>query len=169
MRTSIYYYCYLLFMNFLFDSLKEKKKIHGIFSFPYNCSPLKLWISLFYYHWSLALSFIVCFRLNGPGQTFSNVEMGSPPAHDLQAAYIPSMSKPFHLMPHVLQNSPSRFGHQSVQRYTHGRPPQVNDWNQIKIQTPPSGFSSVGPRSPRNASFTSSMAWGILFVSLFNY
>uniref|UniRef100_A0A1S3DVJ8 Dual specificity protein kinase YAK1 homolog n=2 Tax=Cicer arietinum TaxID=3827 RepID=A0A1S3DVJ8_CICAR len=71
-------------------------------------------------------------RINGPGQTFSNVEMGSPPGHDLQAAYMHSMSKPFHLMPHILQNSPSRFGHQPVQRFTHGRPPHGNDWNQIK-------------------------------------
>lgn len=98
-------------------------------------------------------------RLNGPGQTLSNVEMGSPPTHDLQAAYIPSMSKPFHLTPHISQNSPSRFGHQSVQRFTHGRPPQGSDWNQIKIQAP-SNFSNVGPRSPRNASFTGNMTWG---------
>ncbi|XP_061336819.1 dual specificity protein kinase YAK1 homolog [Gastrolobium bilobum] len=104
---------------------------------------------------------IIMQRVNGPGQSFSNVEMGSPPAHDLQAAYIPSMSMPFHLMPHVLQNSPSRFGHQSVQRFTHGRPPQAGgDWNQIKVQAPPSGFSSVGPRSPRNNLFTNSMPWG---------
>lgn len=110
----------------------------------------------------LILSFTVFSRINGPGQTFSNVEMGSPPGHDLQAAYMHSMSKPFHLMPHILQNSPSRFGHQPVQRFTHGRPPHGNDWNQIKIQAP-SGFSNVGPRSPRNASFTSSMTWGIYY------
>ncbi|KAI5419049.1 dual specificity protein kinase YAK1 homolog [Lathyrus oleraceus] len=110
-------------------------------------------------HVSNSSSPITMQRLNGPGQTFSNVEMGSSPTHDPQAAYIPSISKPFHLMPHVLQNSPSRFGHQSVQRFTHGRPPQGSDWNQIKIQAP-SGFSNVGPRSPRNASFTGSMTWG---------
>jgi len=86
--------------------------------------------------------------------------MGSLPTHDLQAAYVPSLSKQFHLMPHILHNSPSRFGHQSVQRYTHGRPPQGADWNQIKIQAP-SGFGSVGPRSPRSNSFTNSMTWGI--------
>nr|KYP57981.1 hypothetical protein KK1_004269 [Cajanus cajan] len=84
--------------------------------------------------------------------------MGNLPTHDLQAAYVPSMSKHFHLMPHILQNSPSRFGHQSVQRFTHGRPPQGADWNQIKIQTP-SGISS-GPRSPRNTSFSNTMTWG---------
>jgi hypothetical protein len=89
--------------------------------------------------------------------------MGSPPTHDFQAAYIHSMSKPFHLMPHISQNSPSRFGHQSVQRYAHGRPPQGSDWNQIKIQAP-SGFSNVGPRSPRNASFTGNMSWGIYYL-----
>ncbi|XP_027345337.1 dual specificity protein kinase YAK1 homolog isoform X2 [Abrus precatorius] len=100
---------------------------------------------------------IIMQRLSGPGQAFSNVEVGSLPAHDHQAAY--SMSKPFHLMPHILQNSPSRFGHQSVQRFTHGRPPQGAEWNQIKIQAP-SGFSNVGPRSPRNNSFTNSMTWG---------
>jgi hypothetical protein len=105
----------------------------------------------------------VCYRLNGPGQTLSNVEMGSPPTHDLQAAYIPSMSKPFHLTPHISQNSPSRFGHQSVQRFTHGRPPQGSDWNQIKIQAP-SNFSNVGPRSPRNASFTGNMTWGMYYL-----
>ncbi|KOM32071.1 hypothetical protein LR48_Vigan01g162700 [Vigna angularis] len=98
-------------------------------------------------------------RLNGPNQSFTNVEMGSLPTHDLQAAYVPSLSKQFHLMPHILHNSPSRFGHQSVQRYTHGRPPQGADWNQIKIQAP-SGFGSVGPRSPRSNSFTNSMTWG---------
>ncbi|XP_057417744.1 dual specificity protein kinase YAK1 homolog isoform X2 [Lotus japonicus] len=97
---------------------------------------------------------------NGPGQTFSNVEMGSPPTHDLHASYIPSMSKPFHAMPHISQNTPSRLGHQSVQRFTHGRPPPGGDWNQIKLQAPPSGFNSVGPRSPRNTSFTNSMSWG---------
>ncbi|WVZ26566.1 hypothetical protein V8G54_005110 [Vigna mungo] len=85
--------------------------------------------------------------------------MGSLPTHDLQAAYVPSLSKQFHLMPHILHNSPSRFGHQSVQRYTHGRPPQGGDWNQIKIQAP-SGFGSVGPRSPRSNSFTNNMTWG---------
>lgn len=126
-------------------------------------SLVKFWKPLFYYHWSPILSFTVCSRLNGPGQTFSNVEMGSSPTHDPQAAYIPSISKPFHLMPHVLQNSPSRFGHQSVQRFTHGRPPQGSDWNQIKIQAP-SGFSNVGPRSPRNASFTGSMTWGTYYL-----
>ncbi|XP_014508647.1 uncharacterized protein LOC106768171 [Vigna radiata var. radiata] len=98
-------------------------------------------------------------RLNGPNQSYTNVEMGSLPTHDLQAAYVPSLSKQFHLMPHILHNSPSRFGHQSVQRYTHGRPPQGGDWNQIKIQAP-SGFGSVGPRSPRSNSFTNSMTWG---------
>ncbi|KAK7262736.1 hypothetical protein RJT34_30316 [Clitoria ternatea] len=101
---------------------------------------------------------VVMQRINGPGQAFSNVEMGNLPAHDLQTAYVPSMSKPFHFMPHILQNSPSRFGYQSVQRFTHGRPPQGSEWNQIKIQAP--GFSNVGPSSPRNNSFTNSMTWG---------
>lgn len=103
----------------------------------------------------------MCFRLSGPGQAFSNVEMGSTPVHDIQAGYIPSMSKPFHFMPHISQNSPSRFGHQPVQRFTHGRPPQGGEWNQIKVGPPPSSFSSVGQRSPRNNSLTNSMAWGM--------
>lgn len=90
----------------------------------------------------------------------SNVEMGSLPMHDFQAIYVFSMSKHFHFMPHILQNSPSRFGYQSVQRFTHGRPPHGAEWNQIKIQAPSSGFSSVDPRSPRNNSFTNSMTWG---------
>ncbi|KAH1205797.1 Dual specificity protein kinase YAK1 [Glycine max] len=102
---------------------------------------------------------IIMQRLNAPSQAFTNVEMGSLPTHDLQTTYVPSMSKHFHLMPHILQNSPSRFGHQSVQRFTHGRPPQGAEWNQIKIQATSSGFSSVGPRSPRNNSFTNSMTW----------
>ncbi|CAL0330836.1 unnamed protein product [Lupinus luteus] len=99
-------------------------------------------------------------RQNATGPTFSNVEMSSPPMHDLQGTYnIPSMSKPYHHMPHISQNSPSRFGHQHVQRYPHGRPPHGGDWNQIKVQ-PSSGFSGPGQRSPRNNSFTNSMPWG---------
>ncbi|KAI9073823.1 hypothetical protein K1719_044225 [Acacia pycnantha] len=99
-------------------------------------------------------------RQNGPVQAYFNVEMDSSPAHDVQAGYMRSMSKPFHLIPRILQNSPNRFGLQPVQRFAHGRPTQFSDWNQIKSQAPPSGFGSGGPRSPRNSSFANSMTWG---------
>lgn len=100
--------------------------------------------------------------------------MVSPPAHDVQAGYMRSMSKPFHFIPRILQNSPSRFGLQPVQRFAHGRPTQFSDWNQIKAQAPPSGFGSGGPRSPRNSSFANSMPWGIqlstiIFINLLNF
>lgn len=108
--------------------------------------------------------FPACFRLNGPIQAYSNVEMGSPPTHDLQAGYMRSMSKPFHLMPRILQNSPSRFGLQPVQRFSHGRPTRVGEWNQSKVQPPPSSFSSGDPRSPRSNSFANTMTWGILSI-----
>ncbi|KAL1332137.1 hypothetical protein HN51_061000 [Arachis hypogaea] len=94
-------------------------------------------------------------RIPASGQAFSG-EMGSSPMHhDLQY-----MSKPFHYIPHVLQNSPSRFGHQPTQRFPHGRPPQSGDWNQLKVAPPPPSFGSVGQRSPRNSSFSNNMTWG---------
>ncbi|KAI4295237.1 hypothetical protein L6164_035304 [Bauhinia variegata] len=108
-------------------------------------------------HPSSTSSPISMHRLNGPVQAFSNVEMGSHPAHDTQGGY---NRKPFHLMPRILQNSPSRFGQQPVQRFSHGRPIRSGEWNQIKVQAPPSGFSSGGSRSPRNNSFNNTMTWG---------
>lgn len=104
--------------------------------------------------------FIACFRPNGPAQAFTNI-MGSPAAHhDAQGGYIRSMSKPFHPMPNISQSSPSRFGQQSVQRLAHGRTSRGGEWNQFKVQTPPSSFSSTAPRSPRSNSFTNNMTWG---------
>ncbi|KAE9614509.1 hypothetical protein Lal_00012119 [Lupinus albus] len=129
-----------------------------------NLGSSEPWVGLGRFnHISSTSSPLIIQRQNGPSQTFSNIEMNSPPTHDIQAAYnIPSMSKPLHLMPpHISQNSPSRFRQQSVERFTHGRPRHGGgDWNQIKVQAPSSGFSSVGQHSPRNNSFTNSMTWG---------
>ncbi|KAH9771261.1 Dual specificity protein kinase YAK1-like [Citrus sinensis] len=103
-------------------------------------------------------------RQNGPIQAFSHIEVGSPPAsHEPQAGHSRFMSKPSHLMPHISQNSPSRLGQPPLQRYNLMRTtaPQGSEWNQFKIQPPPSGFNSGGPRSPGNSSFNNGMPWGI--------
>lgn len=93
--------------------------------------------------------------------------MGSPPAHDFQAGYMRSGSKPFHLMPRIVQNSPSRFGlQQPVQRFGHSRPTRPGDWNQLKVQAPPSNFSSGDPRSPRHNSFANTMTWGKILTTI---
>lgn len=102
-------------------------------------------------------------RQNGPIQAFSHIEVGSPPAsHEPQAGHSRFMSKPSHLMPHISQNSPSRLGQPPLQRYNLMRTtaPQGSEWNQFKIQPPPSGFNSGGPRSPGNSSFNNGMPWG---------
>ncbi|XWS57991.1 hypothetical protein CRYUN_Cryun09bG0220800 [Craigia yunnanensis] len=97
-------------------------------------------------------------RQNGP-IGFSHVEVGSPPsANDSHAGYPRFMSKHSHFMPHMTQNSPSRLGQQTVQRFNHGRStgPRGSEW----IQLPPSSFNFGGPRSPGNSSFSNSMPWG---------
>ncbi|KAA8534710.1 hypothetical protein F0562_032227 [Nyssa sinensis] len=101
-------------------------------------------------------------RPNGPIQTFSHGELGSPPsAHDLHGGYIHPLAKPSHLMPHFSQSSPSRLGQQSVQRFNHARSTvRGNEWNHIKVQASPSGFNSGGPHSPGNSSFGNGMPWG---------
>lgn len=104
------------------------------------------------------------FRQNGPIQAFSHIEVGSPPAsHEPQAGHSRFMSKPSHFMPHISQNSPSRLGQPPVQRYNLMRTtaPQGGEWSQFKIQPPPLGFNSGGPRSPGNSSFNNGMPWGI--------
>lgn len=68
-----------------------------------------------------------------------------------------------HLMPHFSQLSPSRFGQQPVQRFSHGRSvgARGGEWNHVKAQAqaPLSNFSSVGPRSPGS---NNSAPWGTL-------
>ncbi|KAE8679024.1 YAK1-related protein 1 isoform 4 [Hibiscus syriacus] len=94
---------------------------------------------------------------------FSHVEVGSPPStNDLQAGDPRYLSKHSHFMPHTTQNSPSRLGQQTVQRFSHGRSTGArgSEWNQMKIQLPPSSFNSGGPRSPGNSTFSNGMPWG---------
>ncbi|XVF42801.1 hypothetical protein PTKIN_Ptkin01aG0394300 [Pterospermum kingtungense] len=100
-------------------------------------------------------------RQNGP-LGFSHVEVGSPPsANDLHAGYPRFMSKHSHFMPHMAQNSPSRLGQQNVQRFNHGRSTgRGSEWNNMKVQLPPSSFNSGGPRSPGSNSFSNGMPWG---------
>lgn len=106
--------------------------------------------------------YVINVRQNGPIQAFSHVEVGSPPsAHELHAGYGRSMSKPSHFIPHISQNSPSRLGQQSFQRFNHGRPVvRGTEWNHVKVQPPPPNFNSGGPHSLGNSSFNNSMTWG---------
>jgi dual specificity protein kinase YAK1 len=107
---------------------------------------------------------MTCFRQNGRVQAFSHGEVGSPPsAHDTHPGYVRPISKPAHFMPHISQNSPSRLGHQPVQRFNYGRPNnvRVGEWNHTKVQPPTSSFSSGGPLSPGSSSFSNGMTWGI--------
>ncbi|XP_022718647.1 dual specificity protein kinase YAK1-like isoform X1 [Durio zibethinus] len=100
-------------------------------------------------------------RQNGP-IGFSHVEVGSPPsAIDSNAGYPRFMSKHSHFMPHMTQNSPSRLGQQTVQRFNHGRSTGAwgSEWNHMKVQLPPS-FKSGGPHSPGNSTFSNGMPWG---------
>ncbi|XP_062147446.1 dual specificity protein kinase YAK1 homolog [Alnus glutinosa] len=102
-------------------------------------------------------------RQNGRVQAFSHVEVGSPPsAHDPHPGYVRPISKPAHFMPHISQNSPSRLGHQAVQRFNYGRPTnvRVGEWNHTKVQAPASSFSSGGPLSPGSSSLGNGMPWG---------
>lgn len=95
-----------------------------------------------------------------PIQPFSHAEVGSPPTHDPHAGYVRPMSKPSHFVPHISQNSPSRLGQQPIQRLNHGRSTagRGSDWSQTKPSPP--NFSSGGPRSPGNSSFSNGMSWG---------
>lgn len=121
---------------------------------------------------STASSSLPIQRQNGP-IGFSHVELGSPPsAQDPHGAGLTRFtSKTSHLLPHMMQNSPSRLGQQPVQQrfnHNHGRSGGAvapggrgsHEWNHISIQLPPSGFNSAGPRSPVNSSFNNSIPWG---------
>lgn len=106
---------------------------------------------------------MMCFRQNGPGQAFAQMEVGSPPsAHDPLHGYVCPMSNPSNFVPNISQNSPSRLGQQPVQRFSFGRPPsiRVGDSNHVMVQPPFSSFNSGGMRSPGNSSFSSGMPWG---------
>ncbi|XP_039030188.1 dual specificity protein kinase YAK1 homolog isoform X1 [Hibiscus syriacus] len=94
---------------------------------------------------------------------FSHVEVGSPPStNNLHAGYTRHLSKHSHFMPHMTQNSPSRLGQQTVQRFNHGRSTGARDseWNHMKVQLPASSFNYGGPRSPGNSTFSNGMPWG---------
>lgn len=99
-------------------------------------------------------------RPNGPLQSVTRLEMaGGIPPDAAHAGYPHLMSKPSHFMPHASQGSPSRLGQQHQQRYSHGRPIAAvrgNDWNQMKVQQPPSGYNS----GAGNSTFGNNMSWG---------
>ncbi|XP_041009722.1 dual specificity protein kinase YAK1 homolog [Juglans microcarpa x Juglans regia] len=103
-------------------------------------------------------------RQNGPVQAFSQMEVGSPPSgHDPHpGGYVRPMSKPSHIASHISQNSPSRLGQQTVQRFNNGRPPnsRTDEWNHMNVHPPFSSFTSGGPRSPGNSSLSNGMSWG---------
>ncbi|XP_038699889.1 dual specificity protein kinase YAK1 homolog isoform X2 [Tripterygium wilfordii] len=88
----------------------------------------------------------IIYRQNGPIQTFSHVEVGNPPSgHDQHAGYGRSMYKNSHFIPHVSQNSPSRFGQQPVQRLNQGnhssvRGTELNHMKGIGLIIPPQVF-----------------------------
>ncbi|CAI0391244.1 unnamed protein product [Linum tenue] len=69
-------------------------------------------------HQSNPSSYSLVQRQNGFVQSFSHVNVGSPPsAHELHAgSYGHSMSKPSHFTPHLPQNSPRRLGQQASHR-----------------------------------------------------
>ncbi|CAL1361899.1 unnamed protein product [Linum trigynum] len=112
-------------------------------------------------HQSNPSSYSLVQRQNGFVQSFSHVNVGSPPsAHELHAgSYGRSMSKPSHFTPHLPQNSPSRLGQQASHRGTHGRPAYGGEWNH-KVQPPQSSFSSGGPLSPGSSSYNNGIPWG---------
>ncbi|MBA0554979.1 hypothetical protein Golob_014049 [Gossypium lobatum] len=58
------------------------------------------------------------------------------------------------------QNSPSLSRQQNVQRFNHGKSAGVQDRerNHMKVHVPPS-FSSRGPHSPGNSSFSNDLPW----------
>ncbi|KAI5347380.1 hypothetical protein PRUPE_2G329600 [Prunus persica] len=99
-------------------------------------------------------------RQNGPIQSYSHAEVGSPPSTNEPLAGYARLPKPSHF-PHISQNSPSRLG-QQYQRSSQGRPTNSRggDWNHMKVQAPPPNFNSGGPLSPGNSSFSNGMSWG---------
>ncbi|GMH10726.1 hypothetical protein Nepgr_012567 [Nepenthes gracilis] len=100
-------------------------------------------------------------RPNGPIQTVSQAEAGSPPSvYDLNVGYGRSMSKASPYLPQ--HNSPSRLGQQPIQQFNHGRSLaiHVNEGPHIKLQPNPFSFNSGGPRSPGSSSFNNGTPWG---------
>ncbi|KAE8733689.1 Serine/threonine-protein kinase ppk15 [Hibiscus syriacus] len=100
-------------------------------------------------------------RQNGP-VGFSHEDVGSPPSvNDLHAGYPRYLSKHSHFIPHTTQNSLSRLGQQTVQRFNHSRSTGAwgSEWNRMKVQLPPS-FNSGGQRSPASSTFSNGMPWG---------
>ncbi|KAF6168893.1 hypothetical protein GIB67_038390 [Kingdonia uniflora] len=102
-------------------------------------------------------------RTNGPVQTYSHAEMGSPPSdhniYDMHAGgYTRPVSKHSHSMPHFSQNSPSRFFQQPVQMFNYGQPtfPRGGQWNHHMVQPPLSNFNNMGPHSSDNNTYMAS-------------
>ncbi|XVE62364.1 hypothetical protein DITRI_Ditri06bG0112400 [Diplodiscus trichospermus] len=97
-------------------------------------------------------------RQNGP-IGYSHVEVGSPTsANDSHIGYPRFMPKQSHFMPHMIQNSPSCLGQQTIQRFNQART-RGSEWNHMKVQLPPS-LNSGGPHSPGNSSFSNGAPWG---------
>ncbi|GAB2286494.1 hypothetical protein Dimus_020893 [Dionaea muscipula] len=96
-------------------------------------------------------------------QPYSQLEVGSPPlVHDLHAGYGRSLPKPSLFVPHLSQNSPSRFGQQTVQQFNHwgSYAMHARDVPHPKLQPHPVAFSSGGPHSPGNSSCNDIAPWG---------
>ncbi|XAR71537.1 Non-specific serine/threonine protein kinase [Bertholletia excelsa] len=97
-----------------------------------------------------------------PTQVFSHGEVGSASSgRDLHVGNA-RPAKHSHFMPHIPQSSPSRLGHQPVQRFNHGRSISVrgSEWNHLKVQPSPSSFTSGGPHSPGSSLFGNGTPWG---------
>lgn len=141
----------------------EKRQNVTIDTFPYLSFGIEFFLLLFLFLWSLCILITIVyhlFRQNGPIQSYSHAEVGSPPSTNEPLAGYARLPKPSHF-PHISQNSPSRLG-QQYQRSSQGRPTnsRVGDWNHMKVQAPPPNFNSGGPLSPGNSSFGNGMSWG---------
>ncbi|GAB4833058.1 dual specificity protein kinase yak1 [Ancistrocladus abbreviatus] len=101
-------------------------------------------------------------RQNGPIQTFSQLEVGSPSSvYDLRVGYGRSLVKGSLLLPQLSHNSPSRLGQQPIQRFNHGRSSaiHVNEGSHINLQPNPFSFNSGGPHSPGSSSYNNGTPW----------
>ncbi|XP_077238594.1 dual specificity protein kinase YAK1 homolog isoform X2 [Tasmannia lanceolata] len=100
-------------------------------------------------------------RTNGAVQVYSQVEGSPPSVHDMHMGHAHSMSKlPSHYVPHISQNSPSRFSQQPVQHFNHvhstfGRGVR----NHPKGQPTPS-CNSAGLHPPGQTTFANGTSWG---------
>lgn len=122
------------------------------------CSLFSLWFLLIIFLISCLVHNVICFRHNGPVQSFSRLEVGGAPSDEAHAGYSRVPSKPSHLMPHSSQSSPSRLGQQH-QRFSHGRGVNTvrgNDWSY--------NSGAVGSHTAGNSSFT----WGNSWLSSVN-